>query len=200
MSICLGRRKFIAALGGAAAWPLAVSAQQRPMPVVGLLQIGSSWDFTGFRQGLKETGYVEGQNLVIEYRWANDDPNRLPELAADLARRPVHVIVAFASRSSVDAAKPPYPLALLCAGCERPRRRAAEERDENATPNHSITSSAMASSVGGTSTSSLGLLSTPKWDACGSSSCRIPSCLPKSSPLMEVIPVTFPPGRLRLAT
>ena len=106
MRLCLRRREFIAGLGGAVAWPLAVSAQQRPMPVVGLLQIGSSWDFTGFRQGLKETGYVEGQNLVIEYRWANDDPNRLPELAADLTRRPVHVIVAFASRSSVDAAKP----------------------------------------------------------------------------------------------
>ena len=105
MRLCLRRREFIAGLGGAVAWPLAVSAQQRPMPVVGLLQIGSSMDFTGFRQGLKETGYVEGQNLVIEYRWANDDPNRLPELAADLTRRPVHVIVAFASRSSVDAAK-----------------------------------------------------------------------------------------------
>src|SRR5215471_12484258 len=99
------RREFITLLSGAAAWPLAARGQQRPMPVVGLLQIGSSWDFTGFRQGLKETGYVEGQNLVIEYRWANDDPNRLPELAADLTRRPVHVIVAFASRSSVDAAK-----------------------------------------------------------------------------------------------
>jgi putative ABC transport system substrate-binding protein len=105
MSICLGRRKFIAALGGAAAWPLAVSAQQRPMPVVGLLQIGSSMDFTGFRQGLKETGYVEGQNLMIEYRWANDNPNRLPELAEDLVRRRVSVIVAFASRAAVQAAK-----------------------------------------------------------------------------------------------
>jgi len=106
MRICLRRREFIVGLGGAAAaWPLAVSAQQRPIPVVGLLQIGSSWDFTGFRQGLKETGYVEGQNLVIEYRWANDDPNRLPELADDLARRPVRVIVAFASRAAVQAAK-----------------------------------------------------------------------------------------------
>jgi hypothetical protein len=57
------------------------------MPVIGLLQIGapSSWDFTGFRQGLKDTGYVEGQNLVVEIRWANDDPDRLPGLAADLA-------------------------------------------------------------------------------------------------------------------
>src|SRR5215471_14125962 len=99
------RREFITLLSGAAAWPLAARGQQRPMPGVGLLQIGSSWDFTGFRQGLKETGYVEGQNLVIEYRWANDDPNRLPELADDLVRRPVRVIVAFASRAAVQAAK-----------------------------------------------------------------------------------------------
>jgi hypothetical protein len=61
------------------------------MPVIGLLQIGApgSWDFTGFRQGLKDTGYVEGQNLAIDYRWANNDPNRLPDLAADLVRREV---------------------------------------------------------------------------------------------------------------
>jgi len=66
------RRDFIKGVAGSAiAWPL----QQPPMPVIGLLQIGpaSSWDFTGFRRGLKETGYVEGQNLAIEYRWANDN-------------------------------------------------------------------------------------------------------------------------------
>ena len=87
------RREFIAGLGSAVAWPLAARAQRPEMPVIGLLQLGapSSWDFTGFRQGLKDTGYVEGQNLAIpEVRWANNDPDRLPELAADLARRQVH--------------------------------------------------------------------------------------------------------------
>jgi putative ABC transport system substrate-binding protein len=65
------RREVITLLGGAAAWPLAVQAQQA-MPVIGMLQIGApgSWDFTGFRQGLKEQGYVEGQNLAIEYHRA----------------------------------------------------------------------------------------------------------------------------------
>ena len=83
------RREFVAGLAGAAAWPLAARAQRPEMPVIGLLQLGapSSWDFTGFRQGLKDTGYVEGQNLAIpEVRWANNDPDRLPELAADLVR------------------------------------------------------------------------------------------------------------------
>src|SRR6516165_10766322 len=93
MTATIARRAFIAAIGGAAAWPLVAGAQQPALPVIGLLQLGapSSWDFTGFRQGLKDTGYVEGQNLAIpEVRWANNDPDRLPELAADLARRQVH--------------------------------------------------------------------------------------------------------------
>jgi putative ABC transport system substrate-binding protein len=108
MRICLRRREFIAGLGGAAAaWPIAARAQRTEMPVIGLLQIGapSSWDFTGFRQGLKDTGYVEGQNLTVEVRWANDDPDRLPDLAADLVRRRVRVIVALASVLAVRAAK-----------------------------------------------------------------------------------------------
>jgi putative ABC transport system substrate-binding protein len=73
------RREFIAGLGTAAAWPLAARAQQRPTPVIGLLQIGapSSWDFTAFRQGLKDMGYLESQNLAIDVRWANNDPDRL---------------------------------------------------------------------------------------------------------------------------
>src|SRR6516162_8408488 len=83
MTATIARRAFIAAIGGAAAWPLVAGAQQPALPVIGLLQIGapSSWDFAGFRQGLKDTGYVEGQNLAVEYQWANDDPDRLPQLA-----------------------------------------------------------------------------------------------------------------------
>ena len=101
------RREFISLLGAAATWPFAVRAQQPAMPVIGLLQVGtpSSFSLSGFRQGLKEGGYVEGQNLVIEYRWANDDPSRLPELAADLVHHQVRLIVALGYSLAVQAAK-----------------------------------------------------------------------------------------------
>jgi putative ABC transport system substrate-binding protein len=101
------RRQFIAGLGSAAAWPVVARAQQPALPVIGLLQIGapSSYSFSGFRQGLKEAGYVESENLAVEYRFSNDDPDRLPELTADLVRRRVSVIVAFASIEAVKAAK-----------------------------------------------------------------------------------------------
>src|SRR5262245_12962244 len=95
------RRDFIKGIvGSATAWPLAAWAQQRPvMPVIGYLHPGvmpvdsSFIALTAIRQGLREGGFVEGQNLIIEYRWAGDDLDRLPELAADLVRRKVAVIV-----------------------------------------------------------------------------------------------------------
>src|SRR6516164_3192759 len=110
MSICLRRRDLIAALGGAAAWPLSAHAQQPAMPVVGWLNSQSPNDvpLSGqgfFRQGLAQAGFVEGRNVGFEYRWANNELDRLPELAADLVRRKVSVIYAAGGPSPALAAK-----------------------------------------------------------------------------------------------
>jgi putative tryptophan/tyrosine transport system substrate-binding protein len=118
--MAMRRREFIATLGGAAAWPLLARAQTERMPVVGLLSVGSPETNTGnlaaFRQGLVETGYVEGQNVRIEYRWGRGNFDQMPALAAELVGRQVDVIVTSTSGLEAKAATDKIPIVTAFGG------------------------------------------------------------------------------------
>src|SRR5262252_4931468 len=105
----LNRRKFTTLLGGAVAWPLAARAQQPAMPVIGLLHSGlpeaNAKFVMEFRNGLGETGFFEGRNVIIDYRWAHLEDKKLPELAAELVGRRVAVIATPGSMSAALAVK-----------------------------------------------------------------------------------------------
>jgi len=109
MTVTIGRRELLVALGGAAAWPLSAHTQQPTIPVIGFLNAASAAEWTrfltAFRVGLRESGFAEGQNVAIEFRWAEGRYDRLPELVADLVNRRVAVLVATGGTTSAVAAK-----------------------------------------------------------------------------------------------
>jgi putative ABC transport system substrate-binding protein len=122
MAIGIGRREFICAVGSAAAWPPAARAQQPAMPVIGFLKNttagASTLQVAAFRQGLNEIGFEEGRNLAVEYHYADNNYDRLSELAADLVRRPVNLILAAGDNPALaaKAATTTIPIVFAVAG------------------------------------------------------------------------------------
>jgi putative tryptophan/tyrosine transport system substrate-binding protein len=120
------RRQFITLLGGAVAWPLAALAQQAAMPVIGFLGSQSAETVAdylrAFRQGLKDAGYVEGETIAVEYRWADGQVDRLPDLVADLARRRVALLVSGGGPASMAAAQARISIPIIFMVAEDPVR------------------------------------------------------------------------------
>ena len=116
------RREFIAALGGAAVWPLTVRAQQPTTPVIGVLspEVSTMSAVEGLRTGLQELGYVDARNVRFEYRWAQGRFDRLPDLAAELVRLNVDVIIAFVTQASLAAMRATATIPVVMVGVADP--------------------------------------------------------------------------------